>query len=188
MSKIWTINVQIDTRYAEKFSGKGSWENPLGTGEYWGDHVRMTAINNENRDIIVGNDKNFSLSVKAEDTIRWVISEIDPLYSNHLSMCMYGFNTDNDKWNDFFHSPSIIENSMAVTAVTKVGIGGPEPTGDFLTTTLADISYPQTIARVGSAEGEVKYYMQFLLVDISNAKNPQILKYLQVDPLLKLEK
>jgi len=187
MAKNWTINVQIDTRYAEKFSGKGSWENPLGTGEYWGDHVRMTAVNNIDSMVIVGNDKNFSLSVKSEDTIRWIVSEVDPLYSNHLSMCMYGFQTDNDSWKEFFHAPSIIENSMAVTATSRIGIGGSEPTDDFLKTTLADISYPQTIARVGNMKGEVKYYMQFLLVDISNVEDPQIVKYLQVDPVLKLE-
>ena len=187
MEKIWTINVQIDTRYTEKFKDQGTWANPVGTGEYWGDHVRMTAVNNVDNTVIVGNDKNFSLSVKSEDIIRWVVSEVDPLYSNHYSMCMYGFDTDNDSWKEFFHAPSIIENSMAVTATSKIGIGGPEPTGDFLKATLADISYPQTIARVGNTKGEVKYYMQFLLVDISNAEDPQIVKYLQVDPLLKLE-
>jgi hypothetical protein len=187
MTKIWTINVQVDTRYALKFTGKGTWENPIGTAQYWSDHVRMTAVNDVDDKVVVGNDKDFSLSVKSEDTIRWIISEMDPLYSNHLSMCMYGFKTDNDNWKEFFHNPSIIENSMAVTATSKIGIGGAEPTGNYLKTTLADITYPQTIARAISTAGEVKYYMQFLLVDIKNPEAPQILKYLQVDPLLKLE-
>lgn len=186
MSKIWTINVQIDTRYALKWSGKGSWDSPLGSHEYWGDHVRMTAVNDKNNDVIVGNDRDFSLSVNQEDEIRWIVSEIDPLFSNHLSMCMYGFKTADSTWQDYFHNPSIIENSMAITATTKIAIGGEEPTGDFLKTTLADISYPQTIARVGSTGGEVNYHMKFLLVDISNPESPEIMKYLQVDPVLKL--
>jgi len=188
MAKEWVINVQVNTLYVTELSGSGTWKNPIGGGQHWRDNVRMAAVSNESGDgIVVGTGDKFSLTVGKDDTIKWIVSEVNPIYGNYRSVCMYGF-SEGQGWSENLTPPSTVVQEAGFIAMLN-GFNAPnEPQGKYLECTQADISIPQTTVRAGASSGAIKYYMKLLLVNIEDPKKPVVLKYLQVDPTINIVK
>lgn len=187
MSKVWTINVQVNTLHIRNLSGTGTWERPIGAGEYWRNNVRMTAVSDDPADnIVIGDGDSFALTVSKDDEIKWVVSEVNPIYKNQRSVCMYGF-SQGSNWDSNLTPPNTLVTEAAFAAIQN-GFNAPEqPLSQFLTTAVSDISIPQTTVRAGAQNSSVSYYMRLLLIDTSNLTNPTILKYVQVDPVINIK-
>jgi len=188
MSKVWTINVQVNTLFLSNLAGKGTWENPIGGEKYFYDDVRMSAVSNDSNDkIIVGNDKDFALTVGKDDQINWIVSEVNPIYKNKRSVCMYGFAQGND-WDKSLTPPNTVVTETAFAALQNGFNAQYEPSGErFVTTSTSDISIPQTTVRSGAVDSSITYHMKLLLLDISNINEPSILKYIKIDPVIKIK-
>ncbi len=186
MAKVWTINVQVNTLFLNSISGSGSWNSPVGSGTYWRNNVRMTAVSDNPDDAItVGDGDSFQLTVGKDDKIRWVVSEVNPVYNNHRSVCMYGF-SQGSNWDANLTPPNTVITEAAFSSILN-GFNAPEqPGGNFLKASTSDISIPETTVRASAENSDISYYMRLLLLDISDIHSPKILKFLQVDPTIKI--
>ncbi len=184
--KVWTINVQVNTAALANYPESGSWERPAGTGRYWHDNVRMTAVSTDPNDgIKVGTGDNFVLNVGLNDEIKWVVSEVNPRYINRRSVCMYGFQ-EGSNWDKCLMRPSAPPAQAAFTEVITGFNAQKEPQEQWLECNLADISIPQTKVRANAQSASVQYYMKLVVVDIDNVRNPKALKYIQIDPTINI--
>ena len=188
MPKNWLINAQVNTRYIMSLSDTGTWKAPIGGGHNWKDNVRMAAVSDDPVDpITVGDGDSFKLEVGKDDTIRWVTSEVNPIYLNHRSVCMYGFSKGYN-WDDNLTPPSTIIKEAGFVAMLN-GFDAPEePSGTYLKLTESDISIPQTTVRARATSSKITYHMKFLLVDTSKPRKPKVLKYVKVDPTIEIVK
>lgn len=186
MATTWTINVQVNTRYLYNLPESGSWENPTGGGQYFKDNVRMTAVNSEDGGkVYIGDGDSFSLNVGADDEIQWVVTEINPLFRNRRSVCMYGF-AKGDNWDANLTNPSATAQQEGFVSMLH-GFNAPsEPTGLYLHASEADVSVPTTTVKARAQSGPVTYYMKLLLVNMQNLNKPEVLKYIQIDPVINI--
>lgn len=186
--KTWIINVQVNTQYMNSIAGTGTWEAPIGAGQYWLDNVRMAAVSDNPADgIIVGKGDDFTLTVGKDDTIKWIVSEVDPTYLNYRSVCMYGFKQGSN-WDSNLMPPSTEVAEAGFVAMLNGFNAEHAPQGKYIECTQADISIPKTTVRASAQSCSIQYYMKFLLVDIEDSSNPRVLKYLQVDPTIRIVK
>lgn len=186
MAKTWTINVQVNTLYVANLRGKGDWKNPIASHQYWRNNVRMTAVSDDPSDgIQVGTGDDFSLTVGAGDIIKWITSEVNPMYRNHRSICMYGFK-QGENWREHLTDPNTVNHEAGFVAITHGFNDDDEPRKKYIKTSTADISVAQTEVRAHASSASIRYYMKLLLVDTSSLKDPKVLKYLQVDPIIKI--
>ncbi|MCV6588749.1 MAG: hypothetical protein OIF57_06935 [Marinobacterium sp.] len=197
MSKrIWTINVLVNTQFVRSLEGTGSWDSPVGKGSYWGKNVTIVAKSNELKDgVIIGDGDSFSLRVKPEDEIRWVLSEMQPLREGHRKICMYGFNCSNEpQWlNQLTPLSSTFQESGHV--YLKHGFNSPDQPNninDKLSKSLiSEVMVPTATVRTEpkeASEKEVRYYIKLLLVNTNDHKKPIIEKYAQVDPVITIDR
>ena len=181
MAKTWTINVLVNTRYIEeKIDGSGTWEEPVGAKKLLEKNVQMTAISDHVSDgIKTGTGDKFSLEVHPRDTIRWIVDQVNPLDEESRGVCMYGFKTGAN-WDSILTPLNARVQEADFVAMTK-GFNDKSRTGARLRLETADISVPETTVRKNAKTGTVKYYMKILLLDTSKTE-PEIMKYVQVDP------
>ncbi|AOT10915.1 hypothetical protein [Pseudoalteromonas luteoviolacea] len=188
MAKVWTINVQVNTLYMSQLSGTGTWENPIGRGQYFNDNVRMTAVSNDPSDNVhVGNDNDFVLTVGADDQIRWQISEMNPIFGNHRSVVMYGF-AKGDNWDNNLTPPGLDPVEVTSAVLLNGFDATSQPSGEFLRTDNVDSSVPHTTVRAKAKSATINYHMKVLLLDTSDIENPTISKYIQIDPKISIQK
>lgn len=191
MNKTWIINVQVNTMYLASNTNNfiGTWESPIGLSEFWGNHVRMSAICKENpNDVIIGNGDNFTLKVGKNDTIKWVVSEINPIYDNMRSVCMYGFSiSDQEAWNKNLTPPEIVVKDISIPVLLNGFNAEEQPLGNkWMKISMGEISIPQTQVRALATSTSLQYYMKFLILDIENPNNPTVLNYIQIDPIINI--
>ncbi len=146
----------------------------------------MSAVSDDPKDIItVGNGDSFQLTVGKDDVIKWIVSEVNPIYKNQRSVCMYGFEKGSN-WDDNLTPPNTLVTEAAFSAIQNGFNASEEPRGGYITATTSDISIPQTTVRASAKTASVTYHMKLLLIDISNLNEPKVLKYLKVDPTINI--
>jgi hypothetical protein len=188
MAKVWTINVQVNTGYMKNLSGTGTWQAPIGGGQYWRDNVRMSAVSDDVSDTItVGTGDSFGLTVGKDDTIRWVVSEVNPMYLNRVSVVMYGFEQGTN-WDASLTPPSADQVEIASMSLLNGFNAESQPAGDkWWSADVADISLPKTTVRSRAVPSTITYHMKFILVDITDITRPKALNYVKIDPTITIK-
>lgn len=188
MSKTWTINVQVYAEYINTLSGTGTWQSPIGGGQYWSNNVRMAAVSDNPSDgITVGTGDSFDLTVGKDDKIQWVVSEVNPLYLSGVSVAMYGFQ-QGDNWDANLTPPSVDQVEIASVSLLNGFNAEYQPQGDkWLRSTTADMSMPSTRVRAGAKSSVITYHIKLILVDVKDISKPKPLKYVQIDPTITIK-
>jgi len=180
VAKTWVINVQVNTQYMKNLPGTGTWESPIEAENSWYNHVQIAAVSDHLADgIVVGDGDSLKLRVGKEDTIKWIVSEVNSFYDNYISVCMYGLYQEG-KWGPKLRRPNSIVTKVGFTAMLNGFNAENEPQDQHLKCTVADISIPQTTLRTAATSKDSKYHIRFLLVNIEDPKNPIVMKYLEV--------
>ncbi|QFY43676.1 hypothetical protein F6R98_14445 [Candidatus Methylospira mobilis] len=187
MSKIWTINVQVNTLYFKQQTAVGTWEQPVGGNMYWRNNVRMAAVSDNPADAIsIGDGDSFSLQVGKDDTIKWIVSEVNPIYTNYRSMSMYGFDTGSN-WNDNLTPPNTIITELEVAAVKTGFNAAKQPAERWIDASTIDISIPQTTVRAKAKNASISYLMKLVLIDVSDINNPRPINFFRIDPTIVIK-
>ncbi|SEB36533.1 Inclusion body protein [Tenacibaculum sp. MAR_2009_124] len=189
MSKaIWTINTIVNTQFLHDLSGSGTWENPVGGGQYFNDHIYFVATRNTDGKVVTGNDTNFSLEVKPHDNIQWVVNPSNLLNDNQYGVVMYGFETGSN-WDNALTSPDS-RNVEAYFAQLTNGFNSPnQPSGNFLKGSSSEISIPETNVKAEPKFNEtISYHIKLILLDLSKPSQPKALKFVKADPRFVIQK
>jgi hypothetical protein len=184
--KVWTINVHVDSwALLSAVEGQGSWGDPAGSHYVWNDKVFMSAVSNDPNDrVVTGTADSFTLQCERNQTIKWIVSQINPVYlDKKLGVCMYGF-AEGQNWGDRLTPPQAVIHEAAMVAVTTGFNASLEPSESWLGLSASDISVPETTVRLDASSGWVQYYVKLCLVDLSDPKNPVAKNFVQIDPSL----
>ncbi len=184
MSKLWTVNIQINTIY---FSRKSSWEKPFRNDREWQENINMTAVSdNPDDQIISGNINDFSLSVNAGDTIQWVVSEVNPIQSNKISACMYGL-IAGENWENNLSEVKVSHKNIIFSSVEHYFNGPEHPEGDFITLDCVNASIPYAQIIKSKLKEKVFYHINIALINTDDIMEPKIFDYIQLDSSFLIE-
>jgi len=178
MGKLWTINAQINTIY---FSKKSSWEKPFRNDRKWQENIYMTAVSdNPDDQIVSGSIDNFNLTVNAGDTIQWIISELNPVHSKKINICMYGL-IAGENWKKNLPNIKISHNNIILSSVKHYFNSAEKPTAEFISLDFVNTSIPSIEIINKKLDEKISYNINIALVNIENIMEPEILNYMQLD-------
>lgn len=198
----WIINVVVDSEYLSTFEGdtQGSWKEPIGATDSFGDHVIMIGTNDVDPNVVIGcADKvksatlpPFELTVQPGDQVHWIVSEMNAHYikehNKKFSVVMYGFDTDSD-FNKYFNTPAAPgADGVSLHFKSNVFNQTTEPPKPYLDVTISEISVPQATVKTDAQSGSTSYLLKLLLVDTTQPNNPEIKKYVKIDPKFKINR
>lgn len=185
MEKKWFVNVKINTQFLEKLEGQSTWKKPIDAGVNWSNNLQILAVSDDPADgIVVGTHANLTLNAGKDDTltIRWLISEVNPLFLDYRGVVMYNFSKKDEPTTPIITiTPK--DNAAAQVGCTAILNGfnaESEPQDTYLKCTQTGISIPQTTVRANAKTSNLTYNMKLLLVNIEDINNPKVLKHIQV--------
>ena len=181
MSKLWTVNIQINTIY---FNRKSSWEKPFRNDREWQENINMTAASNSPDDqIISGNIGDFNLVVSPGDTIQWLISEVNPIHSNKTNVCMYGL-IAGKHWKNNLSDITILHKDLIFPSIEHYFNSPENPDASFISLDNVNTSIPFAQVITDKFIEKVSYHINIALVNTNDIIKPEIFDYIQLDSSL----
>lgn len=177
----WTINTLVNTNYLKNLSGTGTWESPIGGGQYFNDNVLFIATNDKSDKVFYGNDTKFELTVSKNDKINWIVTPMNSINNDDLGVVMYAFDKGSN-WSDGLNSPSSESTENINVNLTNGFMSQSEPKGTFLEASTAEIAIPHTSVKIEPKKITITYHLMLLLLDLSTPSKPSIKKYVKIDP------